>query len=250
MGGVGSRQGIGEGFCRNVGREGGSRVLSGGVWVPGGLHRLQSGWDGRSPSGGFDSRPPPPIKRMGSDPIRLIGRRQRSHRDPTLVSARRVHNYLMYSLADREKPISEGLVSVMFRLPAVVRKINPPGKGESARFATMQTLESGGEIRITDLAQRHGVTQPGMSQLVDRLVEAGDAVRKRDDLDRRAVVVELTDQGRQTLHDRISVAADALDHLLDRLTESERAAIDSALPALQKLTSWTHLEDGDAAAHV
>ena len=35
-------------------------VAGGGVWAPGGLHRLQSGRDGRSPSGGFDSRPPPP----------------------------------------------------------------------------------------------------------------------------------------------------------------------------------------------
>src|SRR3954451_1733472 len=35
-------------------------VPSGGVWAPGGLHRLQSGRDGRPPSGGFDSRPPPP----------------------------------------------------------------------------------------------------------------------------------------------------------------------------------------------
>ena len=35
------------------------RGCRGGVRVPGGLHRLQSGWDGRSPSGGFDSRPPP-----------------------------------------------------------------------------------------------------------------------------------------------------------------------------------------------
>ena len=32
----------------------------GGVRAPGGLRRLQSGRDGRSPSGGFDSRPPPP----------------------------------------------------------------------------------------------------------------------------------------------------------------------------------------------
>jgi hypothetical protein len=36
-------------------------ISDGGVWAPGGLRRLQSGWDGRSPSGGFDSRPPPPI---------------------------------------------------------------------------------------------------------------------------------------------------------------------------------------------
>ena len=36
------------------------RHARGGVRAPGGLPRLQSGWDGRSPSGGFDSRPPPP----------------------------------------------------------------------------------------------------------------------------------------------------------------------------------------------
>jgi len=44
-------------------RETASRQLPcrpGGVRAPGGLPRLQSGWDGRSPSGGFDSRPPPP----------------------------------------------------------------------------------------------------------------------------------------------------------------------------------------------
>ena len=37
-----------------------SRFIGGGVRVPGGLRRLQSGWDERSSSGGFDSRPPPP----------------------------------------------------------------------------------------------------------------------------------------------------------------------------------------------
>ena len=35
--------------------------------MPGGLRRLQSGWDERSSSGGFDSRPPPPtICRSGA----------------------------------------------------------------------------------------------------------------------------------------------------------------------------------------
>ena len=40
-------------------------VASGGVWAPGGLHRLQSGRDERSSSGGFDSRPPPPNTMQG-----------------------------------------------------------------------------------------------------------------------------------------------------------------------------------------
>ena len=45
---------------RSAGRRCRRSVPIGGVRAPGGLRRLQSGWDGRSPSGGFDSRPPPP----------------------------------------------------------------------------------------------------------------------------------------------------------------------------------------------
>ena len=46
--------------CQRVRGFGALASQRGGVWAPGGLHRLQSGRDGRSPSGGFDSRPPPP----------------------------------------------------------------------------------------------------------------------------------------------------------------------------------------------
>src|SRR5437588_6009932 len=46
---------------------GASSLPAGGVRRPGGAPRLQSGWDGRSPSGGFDSRPPP-RKRTGAPP--------------------------------------------------------------------------------------------------------------------------------------------------------------------------------------
>ena len=60
MEGVGAAEGIAGSAERDVPTT--SNVPGGGVWVPGGLHRLQSGWDGRSPSGGFDSRPPPPIE--------------------------------------------------------------------------------------------------------------------------------------------------------------------------------------------
>ena len=66
----GGRSGQPSGCSRpqqGLGRTG--RVGVGGVWAPGGLHRLQSGWNGRSPFGGFDSRPPP---RWGSPAFTTI----------------------------------------------------------------------------------------------------------------------------------------------------------------------------------
>ena len=70
-----------------------ARLPAGGVRRPGGVPRLQSGWDGCSPSGGFDSRPPPPklsarpltlLRRLailgpGMPAVRLAGSRSRRH---------------------------------------------------------------------------------------------------------------------------------------------------------------------------
>ena len=65
-------QGVITGF--GCGAAGSGSVAGGGVWAPGGLPRLQSGWDGRPPSGGFDSRPPPPTgSGSGSRRLRVVG---------------------------------------------------------------------------------------------------------------------------------------------------------------------------------
>ncbi len=94
--------------------------------------------------------------------------------------------------------------------------------------------------RITELAAREGVTQPGMTLLVNRLEERGWLSRHADAADRRAVLVKLTAAGREvheqlraeyrallheemaTLGDRdiqmLAKAIEVLDELIDRLT--------------------------------
>ncbi len=98
--------------------------------------------------------------------------------------------------------------------------------------------------RITELAAREGVTQPGMTLLVNRLEERGWMRRHTDAADRRAVLVKLTAAGRAvrerlraeyrallheemaTLGDRdvqaLARAIDILDELIDRLMDARR----------------------------
>jgi DNA-binding MarR family transcriptional regulator len=93
--------------------------------------------------------------------------------------------------------------------------------------------------RITELAAREGITQPAVTQLVNRLQRRGWAERRTDPGDGRVVLVGLTDAGREALervrseyrallHEEMAVLDDAevetlaaaveiLDRLIDRL---------------------------------
>ena len=56
--------------------------------------------------------------------------------------------------------------------------------------------ETGG-MRIKDIAEELGITAGGISQSVDGLVNSGLLIRGRDEHDRRAVAVELSEYGKQ-----------------------------------------------------
>src|SRR5439155_23705359 len=58
-----------------------------------------------------------------------------------------------------------------------------------------QLARAGGELRMTDLANRALVSRSGMTRRVARLVEEGLVRRANTDEDARGVVVALTDAG-------------------------------------------------------
>jgi DNA-binding MarR family transcriptional regulator len=95
--------------------------------------------------------------------------------------------------------------------------------------------------RITELALREGITQPAMTQLVNRLQVRGWVERDGHPGDGRVVLVKLTDSGRKTLDsvraeyrallheemaaldddevETLATAIDILDRLIERLGE-------------------------------
>ncbi|WP_419875634.1 MarR family winged helix-turn-helix transcriptional regulator [Candidatus Pristimantibacillus sp. PTI5] len=57
-----------------------------------------------------------------------------------------------------------------------------------------------GEQRLGDLAEQLDFTSGAVTALCDKLEESGLAVRKRSEQDRRAVVLEITDKGKEMLN--------------------------------------------------
>ena len=97
--------------------------------------------------------------------------------------------------------------------------------------------------RITELAAREGVTQPGITRLVNRFSERGWVTRETDPADGRVVLVTLTpagttaferlrDEYRAVMHEEMATlpdhdvrtlaeAIEILDRLIERLTGQE-----------------------------
>ncbi|HEX6523476.1 MAG TPA: MarR family transcriptional regulator [Streptosporangiaceae bacterium] len=123
------------------------------------------------------------------------------------------------------------------RLFGLFRWLSPPSGLSLTAAATLATLERSGSSRLTWLAEREGVTQPAMTQLIARLQDADLVSRTSDPDDGRAVQVRITTEGKAMLAHRRTVRAERLAGLLDRLTAADRAALAAALPVIDALTS-------------
>ncbi|MER7555450.1 MarR family transcriptional regulator [Nocardioides sp. NPDC126508] len=121
------------------------------------------------------------------------------------------------------------------RVVRMVREVSTAGDVSPTSATVLGVLARAGAQRVTDLARIAGVSQPAMTQLVNRLTQQGMLARVADDADRRAVLVEITDTGREVIEARRGQRAGVLDAALAKVSAEDRAAIAAALPAFDRL---------------
>jgi DNA-binding MarR family transcriptional regulator len=93
-----------------------------------------------------------------------------------------------------------------------------------------QLALAGGELRMTELADRALISRSGMTRRVTRLVDEGLVRRANVDTDARGVVVALTDVGVARLGETWPVHARGISDLfVARLDDQELALLESAL---------------------
>ena len=100
-------------------------------------------------------------------------------------------------------------------------------------------LNEEGPIRLTTLGAAEGISQPSMTQLIQRLERQGLATRINDPEDGRAALVDVTNTGRALLDDRRRDRRDRLAELLMALSPEDEAtltlAVHVALPIIRRL---------------
>ncbi len=130
--------------------------------------------------------------------------------------------------------ISARLYLAIGRLSRSLRRSGSTGLGHGS-ISALSTLANCGALRLGDLAGKEGVAAPTMSRIVANLVDSGYVRREPDPVDRRAWLVQATDDGERIVSGVRSTRVQELGRRLDRLAGPERDALVAAIPALEAL---------------
>ena len=94
----------------------------------------------------------------------------------------------------------------------------------------VQLAIAGGQLRMTELADRALISRSGMTRRVARLSDEGLVRRSEATADGRGVVVALTDAGVARLAETIPAHARGIaEHFVSRLDDQELAVLETAL---------------------
>lgn len=134
--------------------------------------------------------------------------------------------------------LSQPATDLLEVVSLVIRGVSDNRDLSLTAVAALGSLDRRGTQRITTLAAAEGVSQPSMTQLVQRLEQRGLVARTSDPSDGRVALVSLTDQGRAVLAARRQRNARRIAEMLDDLPADDVRALADALsvvlPAIRR----------------
>ncbi|MEA2197643.1 MAG: hypothetical protein QOJ25_1694 [Solirubrobacteraceae bacterium] len=120
------------------------------------------------------------------------------------------------------------------------RRLRPTAAGAAAgltptRISVLFTIARRGPIRLSELAQAEGLNPTMLSRVIADFAESGLVTRACDPGDRRAALVEATTAGRKLCDRMLGERTDVLEVALAALDDTDRRAVEQALPVLERL---------------
>ena len=108
------------------------------------------------------------------------------------------------------------------------------------QLAVLQEAGLLGEVSVGAIARAVHLSQATVTGILDRLEQQGSVKRRRSGEDRRNVIVEITEVGRNVLKSAPSLLQDRFSRELSKLEEWERTSI---LATLQRIATMMDAEE-------
>ena len=126
----------------------------------------------------------------------------------------------------------------------VANKLLEPHGLTLAQWAVLVSLWRNGALSVKDIAMLTGNAPPAASRIVDRMVQNGLLLRRTDESDRRAVVVDLSARG-ESLRPLQDIYAEVNDILLAGLSADDEARLFDLLAKVQGAAKGWLLQGGE-----
>jgi len=151
----------------------------------------------------------------------------------------------MIQVVNDSLAVANELRPVLLRLARRVRRESHALGVTAGQVTLLAVIEDNPGITGRELADREGVSPPGMSASLDRLEVAGLIVRTRG-VDRRRVGITVSAEGARVLRSVRKKRTAWLAERLDRLSGGERAAVEAAIGPLARLLEEEPLLEEEA----
>ena len=145
---------------------------------------------------------------------------------------------------------AESIDELVELLRETVVRLQPSSEEISAAWSTAQItmqqlrvmtiLYHEGPTRVSDLARRLDVSTPTITGILDRLVRQRLSYRMSDPRDRRVVLNNLTQDGRDLVERLMPAHGEQAERALVRLNSDERAGLKEALRSLLRVIPNNH----------
>jgi DNA-binding MarR family transcriptional regulator len=132
--------------------------------------------------------------------------------------------------------LSARLRLAVARIARQLRQDNPEGL-TLTQLSTLVRVEEHEPVRPGQLAALEGISPSTLTRLIASLEETGLLLRMTDPADGRVSHLRLSDEGRDTLTRIRGRRNAALQRRIAGLTDTEKAALAAALPALEGIGS-------------
>ncbi|MFB4273774.1 MULTISPECIES: MarR family winged helix-turn-helix transcriptional regulator [unclassified Nonomuraea] len=137
---------------------------------------------------------------------------------------------------DRPVVDLDGLTTVIEDFNAYFIRLPSVRRFSFSALSVLHTLDRRGPLRLTDLTATEQLKQPALTSLVANLVRDGLVSRRPDPRDGRAVLLDLTPEGRDVVRSRHADRVARLSRLVDHLSDEERVALAGSARVLARLT--------------
>ena len=122
-----------------------------------------------------------------------------------------------------------------FRLARRLRSQRAVDTMSDGQFAVLAGLKVHGPHTLGELAERERVSAPSMNRTVNCLEELGYLTRTPDESDRRKVVIDPTEPGREVVVETVRRRDSWLEHAFEELSAAQRATLAKAAAIMQEV---------------